>query len=414
MVFPNWLFKLSLFFLLLLTGCSNNQAQLTKSPQQQPPLAGEILMWIEYPVGLTDNQSGDFREFVNNAVQQFTKIHPDVKILVEFLPVKPTLAQLVKEIQRGAGPDLFVVSLLGRNEIPKLIGQAHLQPINEDEIDLSEFRPESLQQVRYHGKIYGLPVRLATQVLCYNKDKIQQLPTRLDDLITQARQGYSVGLHSGFAEAFWGTGVFGGQLFDESGQIILGKNQGWSNWMQWLKKADNEPNFSLIEDAETLQTAFIQEKLAYITCSSGWLPYLTDALGNNKLGVTVLPGGENQPATPPLWTVAYSFNSASSANQHQIAVRIAQFVTNTASQQKLQVAMPFLIPVNKNAIVNRTLFPIQGVLLEQSQTGVVVSLEQLEKYQALFEYGDLLYKQVLAGAITPEQAAAQLTQTIND
>ncbi|HAC63903.1 MAG TPA: ABC transporter substrate-binding protein [Cyanothece sp. UBA12306] len=415
MRFSNLLIQIALIFLFLLTACSNNQANINQSSKRQPPLAGEILVWVENPIALNDDQISQFKAMVNDNIRQFTQLHPNVKILVEFLPEKVKLTELLSQFNRGSGPDVFVGSFLVRyNELFELINQGYFQPINKDEIDLSQFRRESLRQVYYHGKIYALPVRLATQVLCYNKNKIKQLPTQLDDLIIQARQGYSVGLHSGFAQAFWGTGIFGGQLFNKSGQMILGKNQGWSNWMQWLKNARNEPNFFLINDSETLKTAFIEEKLAYITCSSGWLPYLMTSVGNDKLGITLLPGRENQRATPLLWTVSSIFNRASSANQHQIAVKMAQFLTNAEYQQQLQLAMPFLIPVNQNTIVNGQLFPMQKVLFEQSQTGVVLSLDQLEKYPAIFEYGELLYQRVLAGSVTPEQAAAQLNQTIND
>nr|WP_231607222.1 extracellular solute-binding protein [Crocosphaera watsonii] len=286
--------------------------------------------------------------------------------------------------------------------------------MNEDDLDLSQFRPETLEQVSYQGKIYAIPIRLATQVLCYNKKKVKETPKTLDELILQARRGYSVGLHSSFATAFWGTGAFGGKLFDESGRMVLGENEGWAQWMQWLKNAQNEPNFYLIEDVETLQEAFIQGRLTYMPCTSGWLPLLTEALGTNNLGIALLPGRENQPATPPLWTVGFIFNRASSENQHKLALKLAQFTTNTQYQQQLQVKAAFLIPVNKNAKVDGSLFPKQAVLFEQSKNGIIVSLDQLEQNQAIFDYGYVLYDLVIAGEITPEEAALKIQQAVNN
>ena len=127
-----------------------------------------------------------------------------------------------------------------------------------------------------------------------------------------------------------------------------------------------------------------------------------------------MPGRENQPATPPLWTLGFIFNGASSQNQHQLALKLAQFLTNAQYQQQLQVQAAFLIPVNKNVKVNFNLFPKQAVLVEQTKTGIVVSLDQLEKNQAIFEYGYSLYDQVIAGEITPEEAAWKIQQAVNN
>jgi arabinogalactan oligomer/maltooligosaccharide transport system substrate-binding protein len=376
MIFKSLLLKILLITLLLLHGCSSNEISNLES--KKTPLKGEILAWVEIPVGLTEEESGNFQDTVNDAGQKFTKLNPDVKISIKVVEPDEQLSRFREELVRGAGPDIFEVSLVAE-KIPSLILSGYLKTLDEDQINLSDFRPETLQQVSYHGKLYAIPVRLATQVLCYNKNKVQETPKTLNDLIFQARRGYSVGLHSNFRDAFWGTGAFGGQLFDESGGIILGENPGWAQWMQWLKNAQNEPNFYLIEDVETLQKAFIEERLSYITCSSDWLPVLTKALGENKLGVALLPGRENQPATPPLWTVGLIFNGASSQNQHQLALKMAQFLTNAQYQQQLQVQAPFLIPVNKNAKVNFSLFPTQAILVEQTKTGIIVSLDQLDK-----------------------------------
>ncbi len=406
-IFPNIL----PIILLLIQGCSSNE--ISNLETQTTPFKGETLVWVEIPLGLTPEQSNNFKGIVNDSMKQFTKLNPDVRISMKFVPADEQLSDFSQKIFRGAGPDIFAVHLL-REKIPLLIRSGYLNSIDENDLDLSQFRAESLQQVSYQGKLYGIPLRLVTQVLCYNKNKVQETPETLDDLILQARRGYSVGLYSDFAYAFWGTGAFGGQLFDQSGRIVLGENPGWAQWMQWLKNAQYEPNLYLIDDVETLQRAFIQEKLSYITCSSGWLPLLAEALGENKLGVALLPGRENQPATPNLSAMGLIFNRASSRNQRQLALKLAQFLSNAQYQQKIQVKAPFLIPVNKNAKVDFSLFPQQAVLFEQSKTGIIVSLDQLEKNQAIFEYGDSLYNQVLAGEITPEEAAWKIQQVVNN
>ncbi len=411
MKIKNWLLNIILISLLLINGCASNEIENLDSTKTV--LKGEILVWAEVPFGLTEEQSDYFQGIVHDALKQFTKLNPDVKISMKFVLPDEQLSEFSQEIVRGAGPDIFAVSLTN-DKISSLIRSGYLKSLDEDNFDLSQFRRETLEQVSYHDQLYAIPIRLATQVLCYNKNKVQQTPKTLEELILQARRGYSVGLHSNFAKNFWGIGAFGGQLFDESGRIILGKNPGWVQWMQWLKNAQHEPNFYLIEDVETLQKAFIQGRLTYMTCSSGWLPLLSEALGTNNLGLALLPGRENQPATPPLWTVGFIFNRASSENQHQLSLKFSQFLTNAQYQQQLQVKAAFLIPVNKNAKVDASLFPRQAVLFEQSQTGIIVSLDQLEKNQAIFDYGSVLYDQVIAGEITPEEATLKIQQAVSN
>ncbi|MDJ0658304.1 MAG: extracellular solute-binding protein [Crocosphaera sp.] len=407
----NFLVTVILISLLLINGCASNEIDNLESSKTR--LKGEISVWAEIPVGLTEKQSAYFQEIVSDSTMQFHKLNPDVTISLKFVLPDEQLSEFSREIARGAGPDIFSVSLT-HDKIASLIRLGYLNSVDEEDFDLSQFRREALQRVSYDDQIYAIPVRLGTQVLCYNKNKVKEVPKTLDELILQARRGYSVGLLSDFSTNFWGIGAFGGQLFDQSGRMVLGENQGWVQWMQWLKNAQNEPNFYLIEDIDTLKEAFIQGRLTYTACSSGWLPLLSEALGANNLGLALLPGRENQPATPPLWTVGFIFNRASSENQHQLALKLAQFSTNAQYQQQLQVKAAFLIPVNKNAKVDASLFPKQAVLFEQSQTGIIVSLDQLEKNKAIFEYGSVLYHQVMAGEMTPEEAALKIQQAVSN
>ncbi len=394
---------------LLLAACSSQSEP--QSPNKQPePLQGQILAWQEMPPGLTEAQSGREQKFIKDTVEKFTKLYPGVKVFVEFFPPGQIWEPFELQVKRGAGPDLLAA--YSSTKILRLIQTGALRALDHSEVDQSQFRPEALKDVRYRGKFYGLPVFLSTQVLCYNKDLVKELPRTLPELIEQARRGYSVGLHSGFAETFWGTGIFGGQLFDDRGRIILAEGGGWVKWMKWLKKAQNEPNFILSEDVQALQQAFVEGKLAYLTCRTGWIPHFKEALGKDKLGVTLLPGEANQPATPGLWTGIFLFNRASSPNQNRLALKLAQFFTNVEQQKQIEAEVPF-IPANKNVTIDRRLFPLRAALLDQSRTAVTVPFDYAEKFELLEDYGEILYQKVLAGEIAPDQAATQLTQTVN-
>ena len=407
----HWFAQIVLILVTLLLVASCNILSKHQSINKQPEsLQGKISLWAEMPLWLTEAQSSKSREIVRDTIEDFSELYPQVQVFIKFFPSRQLLEPFEEQVKRGAGPDLVLV--FSSTRILQLIQTGALQSLENYQVERAAFRPEALKEVLYRGQLYGLPLFLSTQVLCYNKDLVQELPRTLPELIKVARQGYSVGLHSGFVEAFWGTGVFGGRLFDDRGRVILAEGGGWAKWMEWLKEAQNEPNFVLSEDTEALQQAFVEGKLTYLTCLSGWIPYFSEALGKERLGATLLPSEAHQPATPPLWASILLFNRASSPNQKRLALKLAQFLTNVEQQKQIRKVIPF-IPSSKEVTINRQLFPILAVLLDQSKSSIAISLDDAEKVELLEDYGDILYQQVLKGEIAPNEAATKLTQTVN-
>ena len=400
---------LSLVTLLLTTSC-NIESDREIANKESESLQGQILVWAEMPFKLTEAQSIKNQKLLQDDLEEFSQLYPQVQVFVEFFPWDKIWEPFELEVKRGAGPDLLLVE--ANAKIPTLIKTGALKVLDESQVEQSRFRSEALKKVRYQGQLYGLPMRLSTTVLCYNKDRVKEVVTTLPELIEQARQGYSVGVNSGFVQAFWGAGVFGGQLFDAEGRVVISEGGGWAKWIEWLKKAQNEPNFILSDDPEALQEAFVQGNLTYLTCASEWIPHFIETLGKDKLGVTLLPGETNQPATPQLWAGVLLFNQASSSNQTQLALKLAQFLTNVEQQKQIGAEVPF-IPSTKNFTVNRHLFPLQATLLEQVQSSVAFSLDDAEKIELFIDEGEILYRKILAGEISSDEAVTQLTQNVN-
>ena len=403
--------KILLIFLALLSACSSSsQIEETDTSHQQEVLQGTLVIWAGPMGNWTESLAAEYGQTIRGVIEQFTSLYPGVKIVVEFFPPERRLELFVKQVRKGFGPDLILTQA---KNIPLLIQAGALQELSDRQVDLSYFRPEALSQVHHQGKFYGIPIYLSTQVLCYNKAKVKEVPTTLSELLAQARAGHAVGIFSGFDETFWGTQIFGGQLFDSQGRLILEQGEGWAKWMEWLKTAQNQPNFILTDNEPALQQAFTEGRLAYSVCWSNWIPPFRKALGKENLGVTLLPGQANRSAGPLLNANVAMFNRVSNGNQTQLALKFALFFTNLAQQRQIATKLQYAIPAHKNVQVNRELFPIHGVLTEQSKTGFAISLNEAQKMNALVSYGDILYPQVLAGEITPTEAAAKLTQTVN-
>ena len=182
--------------------------------------------------------------------------------------------------------------------------------------------------------------------------------------------------------------------------------------MAWLKDAQNEPNFILNDDSEALQAAFAEGRLAYLTCKANWISYLQEQLGGDRLGATLLPGEANQPATPLLRVALLLFNQYSSRNQHQLAIELAQFMTNVQQQRYAQTAVS-LTPSNRNVSIDRRLFPLQSTLLAQTRTSIGLSLDDIDDIVRGREFSNSVYAQVISGQLDPDEAATQLEEFVN-
>ena len=398
---------------LLLGGCGLTNQKLRESPASKEVLQGKISVWSELPVGISVNHSKVIQALVRQELNQFINLNPGTQVTLKFFPAQTAIDPFIHQSKRGGGPNILHVAFTDR--INELIEHQSIQALNQYQIDLSSLRPETLDQVRLGEKLYGIPTNLQTQVLCYNKAKVKahQLPNTLSELITQARNGYSVGIHSGFAEAIWGIGIFMRQ--SPHSQQISNRDigQGWSQWLQWLQQADNEPNLHLLDSPGELQQLFIEHKLTYITCWSGWIPSLREKLGADQLGIARLPHKTNHPATPIILVDSLFFNRSSSPQQMKIALELAKFLTNSEQQQKMQLSLPANIPVNQSFQVNAQLYPLQATLRQQSRSGVILSLSNSKQFGQSLDQLTSLYQQVIAGQISPTQAELSLTDTLN-
>jgi ABC-type glycerol-3-phosphate transport system substrate-binding protein len=213
---------------------------------------------------------------------------------------------------------------------------------------------------------------------------------------------------SSFEDTFWGMGSFGSSFFDAQG-YIQPQFEGWAKWLEWLKKASIQPNFTLLrENRNIMHQAFAQGKLAYYVCNSDEIVDLKNTL-QDDFKVALLPGQASFKATPILYTRVMMFNRSASPNEIRLALALAKFLTNPEQQLYGIVATQNYIPSNRRVTLDVGLLPIESVLLEQSKTAVSIPLDGLEKIMPIVEQGELMYQQALAGEILPAEAARQLT-----
>ncbi|XWK88233.1 MAG: extracellular solute-binding protein [Phormidium sp.] len=398
----SFLNKIKILFLTCLILSINACHIKTEFTNQKVVTQGNLLIWHSF----TNNDAQVFNSILN----EYRSIHPNVKLVSEYVSEKNIGDRLIAQSQSGFGPDLAIV---WHSDIYELIKKSVIIELDAQHINLSQYLPVTINHIKLNNKIYALPFSIDVQVLCYHKNKIKNPAKTLSELLQQSKTGIKVGITSDFISSFWGVGSMGGKFLDQQGNLKFPK-VAWSQWLKWLQKANIEPNTILNEEKQLLQEAFIKGELDYYTCESIEISELKNKLPKNSLGISLLPHENNQPATPFIYTEVIVLNKASSPKQQQLALQIANFLTNTEQQEKFAIQAESQIPVNIESRVDYRLSPIQAILFKQAQDGISISLDHFSKTQGrVGKRGNELYYQVLAGEITAEEAANQMNQLVN-
>jgi ABC-type glycerol-3-phosphate transport system substrate-binding protein len=430
-----------LFLTWFLTACST---------QEKEGLNGQLLIWHSW--------EGAEREALQKFQDDFRELHPDVTIMEDFFPLDELEEAYLFQVEADLGPDILIAPA---DWAARLVEAGAIQDISHYEINLSLYLSAATDTLRNQDKVYGLPLSLSTSVLYYNKQLLQAAgspqssedvvteliqakresitdtqttelldellsevtqsqPERepispasdLDQILEQASSGQIVTMRSDFYGAFWGVQAFGGQLFDEEGRVVLNQG-GLANWLGWLKKAQDNPNIVLNRNADDLLLLFTSGKATYYVGSTDEFVALQEALGEEVVGVTRLPGRRDKQAGPFLKVEAMMFNRSSTRRSTELGIQFAKFLTNTEHQRQLVLSAGKL-PTNNKVNIDARIEPYVAEFIAQSKTAVPVSLEQIAKFNDLVVKGDELYGQVLGGEISVGEAATLLTTEINE
>jgi ABC-type glycerol-3-phosphate transport system substrate-binding protein len=391
-------FLISIVLILLLKTCYVKFLNTSSKALQ-----GNLLVW--------HSTEGKVNDIIMTAVENFSQLNPETKILVQSIPSNKNPSLFIEKSLTGFGSSVLI---LEASDLIDLVKKGLINIIDSQFIDTSIYFSSTLNQVRYQGQIYGIPLGSMTKVLCYNKAKLNitndpvlsNPPTTLDGLIQRAIKGYSVGLVYTFEDTFWGIGAFGGKLFNELGEIQPNL-EGLVKWIDWLKNASLQPNMIFSRDRNILHNAFGEGKLAYYVCDSREILDFTQSLGDN-FRIALLPQGEGGNATPLLKTTIMVLNHSNTDNENHIGLAFAKFITNPEQQLGGVIQTQSFIPTNRNVNPNVELLPIESVLLKQAKSAVAIPLDKLEQILPVFEQGETLYQQAYVGETSTIQVAEEL------
>ena len=403
---------------------------------------------------------GAEREALEQILDNFRELHPDLTMTADFVPFDELEEVYLSQVEAGLGPDLLIAPADWAVRLDKARA---IQDIAPYEIDQELYLSAAMDTLRNQDKVYGLPLSLSTSILYYNKlllqtggsaeeegasegsvteliqakregitdtqttELLDELlaeveqnqpegeslapPSDVDQILEQANMGQIVTMRSDFYNAFWGVQAFGGQLFDEEGRVVLNQG-GLANWLGWLKRAQSNPNIILNRNQDELLRLFISAQASYYVGSTNELVSLQEALGEEVLGVIRLPGRRNKQAGPFVQVEAMMFNRVSTRRNTQLALQLAQYLSNSENQRQLVLSVGKL-PTNNQVNIDARIEPIVAEFIAQSKSAVSVRLAELDKFNDVVARGDDIFGQVLAEEIGVGDAATLLTTEIN-
>ena len=259
--------------------------------------------------------------------------------------------------------------------------------------------------------LYGLPQSLDTTVLYYNTDLVSEPEQELYDLFASATISAPLALDTSFNGAFWGAGLFGGELFSlgEGGQneTLDIRRTSLDNWLEWLQSNKDHPGIVMNNDPEKLIEMFSAGNAAYLITGSEALPQLRAELDGHsgeptRIGVARLPSGPDGQASPFLTVQGYLLSGAASEEQTQIALEFAKFVTSGEDQGQLMKSAS-RAPAN---VIALTLVDDSALNAFVSQARTSVLLPSRSENLVLNEGGDILFQSILEDERSPGKAMA--------
>ena len=394
-MYQRFCYLLFIIIAFILSGCSD----LVSRSQER--VKGRLLFWHSF--------EGQEAATLDSMLAKYRELYPKIKIVDEYFSEEDIKEQFNVQARSGLGPDLMISSY---EDMISMIRVGALENLNDYNLDLSSYLPRPIRQVTLNGNLYGLPFALNTQVLCYNKTKVEQPLETLPEMITEAEADRQIAITSNFLDTLWGMDIFRSQSRNAQ-ESDLFDPQSWAHWLEWLRYVQKDPHIILADENSAMDQAFASGKLAYYVCHSEEISNIQATLGTDKLGVTTLPRAGNRMAAPLLYTKAIVFNEVSSRATTKLALQLAAFLTNVEQQTKLALETESLIPVNSKVQLDRRLSPIQAILFAQSKTAVAASLDYVYEFDNADEiYGEFYYSLVMAGEMSSQEAADKLTQKI--
>jgi multiple sugar transport system substrate-binding protein len=149
-----------LVIMLVATACVPVQSPSTATAGATEPVT------LRLAVALTPQELQSFQA----AVTALEEAHPEWEIVLEAIPQQSVIEKINTQLAANDLPDVFRAQGIQAQQWIRQNAFLDLTPlIEQSQLDLSDFYPGTLDQFRWHDRVWGLPDTAAPEVVFYNK-----------------------------------------------------------------------------------------------------------------------------------------------------------------------------------------------------------------------------------------------------
>ncbi|NJN17232.1 MAG: extracellular solute-binding protein [Oscillochloris sp.] len=371
---------------------------------QASPVAGAVA--CERPLEFWPALSGAELDFVR---QQIPNFEAQTGLTVEILdvPFDNLQQQFIQATPAGEGPDL----LYGLNDWTGVLAEGGFIADLTDQIDSSQYLENPLQSVTYQDRIWAVPESYEVVTQYYNPDVLPEGAESLDGLQTTQLDTAEYALAFDITNFYFAAPFLyavGGQLFDDQGNFVL-TEEAATTWLTELRDLQQQAQFPAEVTGEAARALFLGGNAG--SYYSG--PWDVAEVRNAEFDwqLAPLPSVNGQPAQPFLGTKALFVSSQSDCQE--AALELARFITG----QETQLAwINEVNPAHLPAI--QSIYDVGEIADNQIIQGFRQQAEQSVPLPNIPELGQVwtpaadALSNVLNAGVAPEEAAAQLVETI--
>lgn len=391
------------------TPSSGSPPAVTRIPNPSPTSeesaedTGTLVVWHSW--------SGADGDALNQILANFRQANPDLPVETLFVAYNDLPQSYADAVVAGGGPDIILAPNWWLNSMVEanvVLPLDDLVPAQE----IENYWSPAIANLRVNGRLYGLPTNFELVSLYYNRSLIapERLPQTTDDLLALAQEDpqLGTGFYAVLYHLYWGIPAYGGQLFDDTGRVVLDQNSGAADFLRWLRTADQTPGIFVDLDYGMLIDRFKKGEYAFFVDGPWSTAELREALGDD-LGITLLPAGPAGPARPWLSADGVFLNPNNSPSKQQVALQFARYITGAESGSILAQTANRL-PAHVQADSGDD--PIRQGFIRQAAAALPEphnpAMEQVWGYA-----GDMILK-VINGVSEPGEAVVEATTLINE
>ncbi len=332
---------------LLLMACSDASLAVESpapviSSEQEPVLT--LFLWHAWP--------SPEQQTLAMLIDRYNRSHPNIQIIPQAWPIATFISEVRAAALAGSGPHLL---LLKSHTLGGLVQDGLLLPLDPliDRTEQRQLVPTTILSAQIQGEaedvqLYGLPIAFDTLALYYNRANVTVPPPDTETWLNMARGltdastrppvwglAYTLSLDRTIGYMY----AFGGRVFDEEGNLILGNEgrAGTERWLTWLLDLRQDPQILAVNDSITIDNALkAREALMTVDWAHALPSYRT--LWGDDLGVAVLPtlSETNRPAQPYIQSDVISVNArVTDSNNQRAALDFMRYMLHEEAQQAL-------------------------------------------------------------------------------